>query len=739
MIPSQTSNLCEVARHYFHHNQYALATTVLKQVLLAIPTHPVANELMAYIAENQGNKDAALMYLKRSCEDLHCSAEALYYLGNHYLKQNLFESAIHFLIRSIKKNGADFPEALVDLGNALAGMKKNEEAIDCYKKAIVMQPFKPEIFFNMGRVYDELNQYEKAIESYEKAIRLDANYTKALINQGASLREVKRYQEAKKSIEKALRINPKIAEAWVNAGLIHQEIKEFELAKKCYSNALEIDPENAEANYNLGLLYFNIQEFVLAIKQFEKSANKNNHILSSIVHLGKIYYNYKNYKKSFFYFKKAYRIDKHNIDNIINIGLILFAIKRYKLSYKYINYSFEIDNKNLNASYNKAIFLYKKKKYDEALNLIFDRIYNFDLNLTLKSKYYSLIGLIYFERNEFLSSVKEFRKALRIDQDNIEAHYNLALLYLSLQKFSKGWESYQYRWLAVNFDTPPLITKKKYWNGESTNQTIYLWSEQGIGDQILYGSMFTSLRHYENKFIISLDKRLIPLFQRSFTKIKFVDKNFNLATDSYDEHLPIGNLGQFLRPNKYSFQFSAKPYLKIDTTRSCYFRKKISIDNKLICGISWRSKNLNFGIDKSLALEQLVPILKVPNILFIDLQYGDTSEERALLKEKYGLNLYKVDEIDLYEDIDGLAALINCCDMVVTTSNINAHIAGALDKQTYVLLPKGRGRLWYWHFNQHQSVWYKNLFLFAQKESSLWDSVIDCVLRSLLKFIQKNS
>ena len=109
----------------------------------------------------------------------------------------------------------------------------------------------------------------------------------------------------------------------------------------------------------------------------------------------------------------------------------------------------------------------------------------------------------------------------------------------------------------------------------------------------------------------------------------------------------------------------------------------------------------------------------------VDLQYGDTSKERQSFYKKYGINLIKIKEIDNYDDIEGLAALIDACDFVVTVSNTTAHIAGAIGKKTYLMLPKGKGKLWYWSKDNDQSLWYKSIKIMEQKEIGQWNEVID--------------
>ena len=108
------------------------------------------------------------------------------------------------------------------------------------------------------------------------------------------------------------------------------------------------------------------------------------------------------------------------------------------------------------------------------------------------------------------------------------------------------------------------------------------------------------------------------------------------------------------------------------------------------------SKNKAIGKCKSIDLKDFKSILSLPNIDFVDLQYGDTKEEKKSLKDDEGLELIEMADIDNFNDIDKLACLIDVCDFVITTSNVTAHLAGALNKKTYLIVPFTEGRIWYW-------------------------------------------
>ena len=141
--------------------------------------------------------------------------------------------------------------------------------------------------------------------------------------------------------------------------------------------------------------------------------------------------------------------------------------------------------------------------------------------------------------------------------------------------------------------------------------------------------------------------------------------------------------------------------------------------------MSWISKNEDIGASKSMSLDILKPILSLQNIKFIDLQYNDTKAEREQFFQENNISINKIEDIDSFNDIEGITSLIDACDFIITVSNTNAHIAGALGKKTLLLLPKGKGRLWYWSSNKNNSSWYSSVEILEQSFPGEWESVIN--------------
>jgi ADP-heptose:LPS heptosyltransferase len=108
----------------------------------------------------------------------------------------------------------------------------------------------------------------------------------------------------------------------------------------------------------------------------------------------------------------------------------------------------------------------------------------------------------------------------------------------------------------------------------------------------------------------------------------------------------------------------------------------------------------------------------------VNLQYGDVDAELEDLRQREDLEIMKVRGLDVFNDIEGLVALIDACDVVVTTSSITAHLTGALGKRGCVLVPFSEGRIWYWHLEDKWSFWYPSLRVFYQDRPNDWSNTI---------------
>ena len=275
-------------------------------------------------------------------------------------------------------------------------------------------------------------------------------------------------------------------------------------------------------------------------------------------------------------------------------------------------------------------------------------------------------------------------------------------------------------------------SKHPTWTGEQ-GADVFVWKEQGIGDEIMFSSTLSEMNEKSGKLIVECDKRLIPLYERSFSSdITFTDNRFQVNEADYDNHIALGSLLKYFRHGLEDFGRVSSGWLKADPERVDYLRGKLSTgESDKIIGISWFTNSSRKKSSKrNILLESLMGYLKQVPANFVSLQYGDTREEIEKLSKDQGIELNSLDEIDLYNDIDGLAALISACDVVISIDNLTVHLAGALGIDTRVLLDEEADERW--GEAGSDSYWYDHLILYRQNKRGVWDEQLSCLTNDIL-------
>ena len=149
----------------------------------------------------------------------------------------------------------------------------------------------------------------------------------------------------------------------------------------------------------------------------------------------------------------------------------------------------------------------------------------------------------------------------------------------------------------------------------------------------------------------------------------------------------MGSVPGLIRNDISDFDKTVRGYLQADEARVTSIRSELGVEGKKVIGISWKSFSPQNKSRKSIELSDFRNMFVDLDIVLVNLQYGDVDQEIREFKERTGIEVLQCSSIDNKEDIDGLAALIEVCDLVVSTSNVTIHLAGALGKETWVLLP----------------------------------------------------
>lgn len=374
-----------------------------------------------------------------------------------------------------------------------------------------------------------------------------------------------------------------------------------------------------------------------------------------------------------------------------------------------------------NHVFNEAIKRANADKFDEAVAVYGNII---DLRPALTAAYQQR-GRCHWEMNRWEDARKDFEQACLMEPDNDEFAWTLGLMDLQQHRYVKGWAGYARRWGSKTFKSPRLRTNKPEWKPQMDARRILAWPEQGLGDQIIYSSMLPLLAQH-GEVTAMVDMRLVNLLQRGMPGIKFIPHDARLPLDSFDAHIPLGSLGQHFIVNTKNIHKTQKNYIVEDLDRVETLKEKYKLGDRVI-GLSWQSTAKTIGHHKSCSLKDLEPILEWGsrnNIQFLSLQYGDLTE-----LEQYP-QIIKPTEY-LFFDLESVCALMALCHRIISVSNVNVHLAGAMGVYVNML---DANKLWYWNARDESrySLWYPSVKIHPREHMlASWALPINDVLEQL--------
>lgn len=325
-------------------------------------------------------------------------------------------------------------------------------------------------------------------------------------------------------------------------------------------------------------------------------------------------------------------------------------------------------------------------------------------------------GGAHWEMRDWGRAQADFTKSLELAPDNPDAVWVNGLLDLQMGRFDTGWPRYEARWKSSRFKSNRLVTDKPQWTPGSGKRRVLVWGEQGLGDQIFYAGMLPVLRSMVNKVTMMVDPRLVTIFARSFPDVDFVPNTAEIDADDHDSHLPIASIGaQFIHSLSDLERLVSVPFLRPDAARVQEIATKIPTGR--LVGLSWTSAAIKIGPHKSMALEDLEPILLLSGYKFVNVQYINSSTEK---KDPRIL----LPPVDCRNDIEGLAAFLTLCDSLVSVSSTTVHLAAALGVKVRLA---DANKLWYWgNKKDDYSLWYPSVKIYPRRNiKAPWTDVID--------------
>ena len=381
--------------------------------------------------------------------------------------------------------------------------------------------------------------------------------------------------------------------------------------------------------------------------------------------------------------------------------------------------------------------------YEEAIRL--------DANF---ARLYHNIGYAWSHLGRLDKALDSYNEALvRAVEPNeqLEGKHSRSICLMGMGRIREGFEEFEVRNDQRFRAYVHHMIKAPMWKGEPLEaKRILVVGEQGLGDEFMFANILPDLEEAvgeAGELEIAVDPRLIPLFQRSFPRARvgryedrtLLDKDgnknlrfvpFSTEKGEPDYWVPMGTPLHIFR--KSLGDFPHKAFLVPDLGRVADFAARLATlgDGPKI-GICWRSMMLGAKRAKYYsALDLWGPILKVPGVTFVNLQYGDCGEELAQAARTHGVRIESIEGLDLKNDIDGAAALSAALDLVISAPTAAAAMAASVGTEVWYLTA---GRTWP-QLGTDEYPWYRKTRVFSPEKFGDWNALIPRIGEALAEF-----
>lgn len=496
----------------------------------------------------------------------------------------------------------------------------------------------------------------------------------------------------------------------------------FEGARVIYEKVLQQEPNHHDALHLLGLVYFSLKNYQQALIFIAKAISNYSNQASFHSNLGSVLHKLDRNSEALESCDQAIRLDPKLASAHMNRGVVLRRLGRYEEALVSYTNSINLDPNDFKVFNNCGNALRDIGQYDQALAM-----YDHAISVSPHSaEPFMDRGNVLTDMRLMSKAVASYERSIYLRPENPGAYLCKALTLLLNGQLEEGFELYEWRWRTPEFGglsrsaSIPGTFAEPPWLGVQSlsGKTVLLQAEQGIGDVIQFSRYVKSVSDLGAHVILEAPNKLVNL-------LKSLDGNYEVvsiesAPPNFDYRCPLMSLPLALKTTLCNVPLSGG-YLKADKKRVSEIREELRLKNphsKKLCGISWLSKAQKTGLFRSLHLKDFISMLDKDDLLYVNLQYGEVDQEISQVEKDLGITVINLSSVNKYEDIDGVAAIIEACDLVISIDNTTVHLAGALGKDARVLLPYAPE--WRWLLDRKDSIWYQSLSLYRQSEVFDW-------------------
>ena len=446
--------------------------------------------------------------------------------------------------------------------------------------------------------------------------------------------------------------------------------------------------------------------------------------------------------------EKAVRLQPAHAQFQYNLGVVCGVLRRTDAALVAYREAARLEPMHASAWLNLGNGLLESDQLDQAIEA-----YQRHLQVKANDPAATLaLAIALYSARRFDLARPYYEKSVALASGDARAHWEFAHWLLMTGDFGRGWEEYEYRFDAVGSNVWNYPYPFPRWEGEPlAGKTIILHGEQGLGDEIMFASIYPEVIAEARHAIICCQPHLAPLFRASFPGAT-VHEQLRADEDAWTRRpvpwlnttapihyqIPFGSLARLRRRSRDVFP-AQSGYLKADAAKVAVWAGKLGHLTGKRVGLCWAANPAiqdavaaRRSRKKSLALQMLEPLLEVPGAHFVSLQTWEAA--RQLADAAPATRARILDVSAELQDFSDTAALMMNLDLVITVDTSVAHLAGALGKPVWILLPWQAD--WRWHDQGQSCEWYSSARLYRQPALNDWDAVVAQVKKELRREVK---
>ena len=600
-----------------------------------------------------------------------------------------------------------------------------------YREALRIDARYAEAQLNLGNALGELGRVDEALAAYDAALELNPGLLPAALNRAALLARSGRRDEALRDIERLQERHPASTEVRYRRARLAQEAGDTDGALALHRAVLELDPEHALAHYDLGVLLSLRGNEKEALAHFERCLRTQPAHREAQLRRARLLADRGRGAEALRALEALRASEPGWTEAQFAYGDVCARLRRDDEAMAAYDAVLALEPVHFGARASRAMIIGRRGDPAAALAQIEALL----AEAPGEARLLNGAGVQLYAMGRLQEAEAQYEAAIARDPALLEARGNLAHARLLQGDFARGWRQLGERWRRGGLDRQRRRVSCPLWCGEPlAGKSLFVWPEPDLGDQIMYASQFPELAAQAVsglRTVFECSARLESLFARSFPGSTVVTGNAvgeaRLAGMAFDFHAPMSALCEHLRADWSAFP-QHQGYLKADPARRAAWRRRLdALGPGAKIGISWRDgAEGNAAAIHSSSPEDWAALFEVPGARLVNLQAGECRKEIAALS---AAGRAIEDWPGVADDFEESAALLCELDLVVSVCTTVVHLAGALGRPVWVLVPARPG--WRYLLAGERLPWYPSARLLRQAQPGDWRGVISAAAREL--------